>query len=255
MLLDNNIPDDMSSDVSGESSCELLDYVSDNLFGHTFNEIYKGINFYKFLHNDSNQYNIGLNVGTDTISHNEDTNDEFDDKGFYFCEEAKNHIFWNYYGTKVASVKIPDDAIVSIEDNRFKSNKIIIEEITNFTDIDDNFWINIVLNDYRALQHIKKQTNEIIELAIQQNGLALEYVINQTDEICSLAVKKNGRALQYVKNQTNEICILAIKQNGWALQYVETQTEEICSLAVKQTIYALDYVNDQQTKELCKLVV
>ena len=93
------------------------------------------------------------------------------------------------------------------------------------------------------MQYIIEPTDEIYELAIQQNGLALRYVDNKTDEICKLAVQQNGFALQYIVDQTDEICKLAVQQNGLALQYVETQTDEIYELAIQQNPEAIFWVD------------
>lgn len=49
-------------------------------------------------------------------------------------------------------------------------------------------------------------------LAIRQNYKALEYVKNQTEELCLEAIKYNYKALEYVKEQTEYLCLEAIKK-------------------------------------------
>jgi len=211
--------------------------------GNLFNTYHKGTKFYKFLNDDLKhydfEYKLGLNV--DILPFN--PIDECSGGGLYFCEESNCHIFWKDYGKKLALIEIPDDARVYVERDKFKADKIIIKDITNFDDVPDSFWINILSkNGY----------------AVHQNGYVLEYVKNQTEEICKLAVQHHGYALKYVKEQfkTEEICKLAVQQYGLALEYVKEQTDKICKLAVQQDGLALQYVKDPfLTEEICKLAV
>jgi hypothetical protein len=101
--------------------------------------------------------------------------------------------------------------------------------------------------DWKALEYVNEQTEEICKLAVQQDGYALQFVKEQTEEICKLAVHhKYGWALQFVKEQTEELCKLAVQQDGCALEFVKEQTEEICKLAVQRNWQALQYVNKKQ---------
>jgi len=246
--------------------------------GGEFNMLYKDTKFYKFLNNNLThhgfQYKLGLNI--DVLPFN--PSNKCSEGGLYFCEESKCYWYWSQYGHKLASVKIPDDAIIHIGDDKFKVNKLIIESIIYFRDVPNSFWINILPKNGYALEHVTDQTDELCKLAVNQNGYALQYVKNPTNELCVLAVQKYSGALQYVKdsmlteeicklavqqngvviscikNQTDELCKLAVQQNGLALNYVKKQTEEICMLAVQQNRLAIKYVKDQfKTEEICKL--
>lgn len=224
------------------------------LSGSEFNRIYHGINFYKFMNNDLKHfdftYKIGLNI--DTLPFNPVGRCE--KGGLYFCEESNCFLFWKHYGQKMTLITIPDDARVYIDEDKFKSDKIIIERILNFNEISDDFWINIFRKDPRALQFIKNQTEELCKEAVKRYGMYLSYIDNPTEEVCRLAVKQDGLALQFVKKQTDEICALAVQQTGQALSYVKNQTEGICKLAVAKYGYGLEHVK-VQTEEICKLAV
>ena len=71
------------------------------------------------------------------------------------------------------------------------------------------------------IKHIKFQTDELCEMAVEKDGMSLEFVINQTDKICEKAVKQNGLALQFVKNKNYALCFEAVKQNSKSLKYVD----------------------------------
>jgi hypothetical protein len=179
--------------------------------------------------------------------------------GIYFCEYEKMGRWLKYRGEQMIYyryVRVPDDAKVYIEKDKYKTDKLILTERKEIKEIIDmmteEMLLDIVKRDGYALEYIKNQTERICLEAVRNRGLALEYVIDQTKEICIIAVGRNGLALDYVKDRTPEICMAAVKQNGWALQYVkeENQTEEICIAAVQQDGLALKYVKNQ-TKDIC----
>jgi hypothetical protein len=103
--------------------------------------------------------------------------------------------------------------------------------------------------DYRTLQYIEYQTEEMCELAVQKSGIMLRYVKNKTERICKLAVNNDPWAFIYVDFQTEEICKLAVNLDGRLLKYVKMQTEEICEMAVKQNPSSLEYVKDLDLRD------
>ena len=226
--------------------------------GKYFNEIYDGINFYKFLNNDLKHYGMiykeGLNKDILPFTPTRDCTKG----GLYFCEESCCYLFWQRYGTKLAVIKIPDDAKVYVERDKFKSDKIIIEHIIEFKNVRDSFWVNILWKNGLALQYIKQQTLELCVIGINQNIDALQYINSefQTYAFARTAVQINGQALKYITNQTEDLCILAVQHFGKALVYVKTQTMQICMEAIQQNYSALEHVNKEfKTDELLKHVV
>jgi len=214
-------------------------------YSEIYKEIYhqnKNIQFYKFLnHNlihNNFQYKLGLNV--DIVPFN--PSGMCESGGLYFCEEAMCHHHWRGYdGKKVAIIEIPDDARVYEDGNKFKADKLIITEIIDFCDMPDDFWINILHKDYKALEYVKNQTDELCTLAIMQNGSAIQFVKNQTKELCELAINKDGTSLQYVRDQTDELCRSVVQKEGFRIQYVKNPTDELCDLAVQQILKTSSY--------------
>lgn len=205
------------------------------LTGSKFNEIYKGLKFYKFLNDELNhrgfRYGLGLNV--DSIPFN--PTNQCSAGGLYFCKDSDCHLHCMCYGNKLALVRIPDDAKVYVEYCKFKADKLIIDDITDFHNVSDDFWINILQKNGHALKHIKIQTEKLCKSAVQQNGLALQYVKDQTIEICKLAIQQDGRALQYVNKEFQiELCKLAVYEYGLALHYIKEPTGEIRILVTRQ---------------------
>ena len=135
--------------------------------------------------------------------------------------------------------------------------KLIQEDWRSLENIENQYeevCLESVKQDGLTLEYVKEQTPKICLEAVKENGYALKYVKEQIEEICLEAVKRSGRALQYIKEQTPEICLEAVKGNGYALEYVKEQTEEMCLEAVKQNGYLIEYVKEQ-TFEICLEIV
>ena len=214
--------------------------------------------FLKVLKENQEHYGLTYKLGINEDSLTFNPTGSCESGGLYFSINEYITKFCDL-GTKIAIIKLMDDALFYIEpnDDKFKTNKFIIEKIYTFQEFYTEYQkiaiIGIKYNN-EILQYVKEQTEELCKLAVQQNGDVLKYVKVQTDELCKLAVQKNGLALQYVNKQTNELCKLAVQQNGHALEYVKEQTDELCKLAVQQNGFALQFVKEQ-TEELCKLAV
>ena len=238
-----------------------MEFVKENKVysGEEFNEKYKEYEFYKLLRKDLTHYGYtykdGLNVDVNELNQKGGCSIG----GLYFTEKNKIPMWMNAYSF-ITKCFIPNDAKVCVGNNKFRSDKLIVD-INNKVDIydsliwyDDLFCKMAVQQDGCSLKYVKEQTEEICKLAVKHYGHALVYVKEQNEEICKLAVQQNGYALNYVKEQTEEICKIAVNQYGYALEFVKEQTEEICILAVRQNRNALRYVKEK-TKEICKLAV
>jgi hypothetical protein len=159
--------------------------------GEQFNKDYKDYKFVKLTnetenHNDF-QFQTGLNI--DRVKFN--PVGSCSPGGIYFTD-CNKYIRWLSYGGQsmywIRDVHVPYDAQVYVEKNKFKADKIILDE--------------------------RRPIGELIDWS--------------DNDMCKIPVQKNGNALQYVKNQTDEICKLAVQQDGYALEYVVTQTDDIC---------------------------
>jgi len=239
--------------------------------------------FYKFLNNDLThygfEYKLGLNVDTEPFK----PKDSCSKGGLYFCEEFKCNLYYQNYGHKLARVSIPDDAKVYVERDKFKADKIILEDIVDFNDVPDEFWLNMFPRSDRipddtinALQFIKKQPEQLCIRVVQTDGMALRFVKNPSEDVYRAAAKKNGLAIKLIKNPSEDVCIYAVRQNGLAIKFIENPSENVCRnaisydgrviryiknpsndmliLAIQQTAFALMYIHNQ-TEELCRIAV
>ena len=103
-------------------------YISKEISGKLFNELIGETKIYKILkdtlYHHNFQYKEGLNI--DTVVFN--PTNECKLGGLYFCEE-KFLINYIYYGIKIATVEILDDACVYVENKKFKADKLILSNI------------------------------------------------------------------------------------------------------------------------------
>ena len=224
------------------------------LTGIEFNAKYENTKFYAFINSKSRYYDdncknckIGLNeyrLPSNPLTYR--------DTGYSFYKESKCHLYFDKY-EKLASIKIPDSAVVYITNDMFRADKIYVKTIKDYNEVDDYFWVKIVFKNALALQYIKKQFPGLCEFVVKQNGFALQFVHKQTHEICYSAVCDDGLALQFVIEQTPDICEIAVQENGLALKYVKNPTENIYKFAIQQNEKALCYA--KQTDALCKWAV
>ena len=175
-----------------------------------------------------------------------------------------NFLFDNY------SYLLNNNNIKLIQNKFLLNNDIIIE-------INKELFKQVVKKDIRTLLFISdhKLSSEIIEVAVQKNGLALKYIkpilffkkyiyskqiiIN----IIEIAVKNNGLALRYIrsiflffsykyeysKEIITNIIKLAVQNNGLALEFIRKEylylTEDIIKYAVQNNGLALEFVDDK----------
>ena len=172
--------------------------------------------------------------------------------GLYLSEFRTFYSFDNPFNRSVflRQVVISDDALVYIDNDKFKANKIFLKE--KYFVEQHPLWIlreadslEIIKRDPYYLDFIVNQSSKIAFEVVKYFGMNLLFIKEQCHEICLEAVKQNGNALQFVKEQSLEICLEAVKQNGNALQFVKEQTDEICLAAVRQNGNALEYVKKQ----------
>jgi hypothetical protein len=115
---------------------------------------------------------------------------------------------------------------------------------------------------YKSLSNDVLLSDDIIRLAVQNNGLILQYISYNklTEEICELAVQNNGFAIQYIPDNkiTDEIIKLAVENNPYIIGYIheDKKTIEIIKQAVQIDGNTLQFIsNDKLTEEICKIAV
>jgi hypothetical protein len=211
--------------------------------GLEFNRLTKNIIFVKLMKSEHNynfypshekhfgfQYVTGLNI--DTIPFN--PNGFCKEGGLYFCECSKFYMYLDdedYEIKYIRRVLIPDDAMVYVERNKFKADRIILSEKKLISELNafnyESECLKFIEYNTIALRYIKNPSLKLRTKAFKKSLLALYYINGQIEEICLESVKINGMSLSFVKKQTLQICIEAVKQNRNATIYVDEKFKQI----------------------------
>ena len=242
-----------------------------NLSGAEFNSRFCSSETYWKLTTETG-YRDGLNID--------------DEIGITFANYTKIPMHYKFGHTHIRKVNIPYDATITIFDDEFKTNKIILSEGQLITDnndlcadilaytihvspsyfIEQNsfqkiFYDSIVYKLYVSAASFlttMETTDDLYKKILTKKGYMLALIKTPNLDLCKIAVTQDGNALKFVPDYllTKEICVTAIKQNPLALQYVGAilQTTELCELAVKLDGNALKYVVTQ-TPQIRKIAV
>ena len=81
-------------------------------------------------------------------------------------------------------------------------------------------------------------TDKLWARAIQKNGILIEHIIYDknicTEELIEMAVENNGLALQFINPKTEILCKKAFANTPYAIQYIPDPTNEMCEEALKR---------------------
>lgn len=92
---------------------------------------------------------------------------------------------------------------------------------------------------------------EVLNYALETNGLVLKYIKKKDLRTIKLAVQQNVSALDYVTHPRKFLVDYAFKKSGLALKYIENPTYAQCLDAVKRTPAAVEFVPPEfLTKEM-----
>lgn len=245
--------------------------------GSEFNSKTKHTRFIKFTNNNEIHHNLKYRKGLNIDYVEFKPIGESQEGGMYFSDEFNSMLWLDSTTVWYREVRIPDDALVYVEPNKYKANKFILgsrKPIKSFTINDIKAQKSIVKYDGMALEYISNQTDQLCETAILNNTTALQFVKKQTTEHCRLAIKKNPASILYVlkpnqelcdmaisydprtiryinkKYQTLDLCFSAVKSNPMLLRFCHKQNLDMCMYAVRSNGLALEYVNNQ-TKDIC----
>lgn len=119
-------------------------------------------------------------------------------------------------------VEIPGDALVYIDNLKFKTNKFKLkprhEIMSHPLWSNNNICLEALKFDYRIYHFIANPTPEINFQAVKLNGLLLEKIKkNQTQELVDLAIQDYPEAIRFAENQYKTIpnSLIAVKKRAY----------------------------------------
>lgn len=103
--------------------------------------------------------------------------------------------------------------------------------------INNEFNLKAVSLNGLILMNMKEEhkTEEVIETALKQNGLALSVVANPTDKMKWIALSANPGAIRYIESPTEEMMLYLVRKMGFHIRFIKNPTEDVCIEAVKDS--------------------
>lgn len=153
-------------------------------------------------------------------------------------EICKIAVTEDYRALQYVDEEMQTDEIIKIA---LKQDLTAIKYVKNNVKIAEE----MVKISYKLLDFITKQTDTMVQNALEQNPEAIQYVIDQKEKYCIKAVTASWTNLQYIKReyQTLSVCKTAIFENVEALKHVKDQNLEIIDYALTLSDEAKKYIN------------
>ena len=235
-----------------------------SLTGSQFINLYPNTLFWKLTNETETHHGLVYKTGL-TTDKKPFRRDLKCDGGIYFCSDDQLHLWIRHFMGKmkyIRSVMIPTTATISVEGNKFKTNKIILSERMDIWSDYDSIVKAGSANNYFQLVNPKVQTYAMCLDAVKWYGFNLRFVREdlQTDELCMESVKCYGKALQWVRFDliTKLMCETAVDNNKWAFEWVPYRFQDgtMCMIIIQFYGSLLRFVReDFQTEPMGAIVV
>ena len=225
-------------------------YIGICLSGRKFNLIFQDYLFVKLTNKKENhngfQFIDGLNVDTA-----EKRNGSCQPGYIYFCRYESIFNWLDYQKSMMVYfryVSLPDDAQVFCEEDKFKTDKIILSPRILISDLniwnDKEQYLSKLRAFPRLLKYIKNCPSSILIELLTKDGTLIKYLDSPNEDLCWTALMESPHALKYIKCQTEPMSMFAVQKDGKNLRFVLNQTEKIQILALEQSPFAIQYVKN-----------
>ncbi len=191
-------------------------------------------NYVKILPRDmkSKGFSYKEGINTDIIPWDENSK-----MGLHFCDFKYFPLFL-HHGELIADVKVLKNNPKIKTEYGYKSHRIEIINIRPISTLD-------IWKDIEFCMH-----------AVSLNGDSIKYVKKQTEDMANIAIKNNPYSLFYINQKiiNTSMCIEAVKQEGLTLAFVPDKLKNniIVQIAVGNNQYAEQYINSN--KAVCELL-
>ena len=223
----------------------LNNMIGQTITGKILNSIMEGIPFLKFMHDDDQHYGMKYVTGRNHDIEPFINSGQCEKGGIYFVTIGHFNEYYRLFGSlskeKYARrVRIDDDALIYIERNKLKCNKIILEDRMK----------KKVLVKKLITETLRNGHPEVIHQIIEIDGRSIKYIDQKimTHDMMIHGVKRDGLSIRYIdQNNKNidEIIMEAVKQNGMSLQYIDPKLiiDQIRMEAIKNHSMAVQFID------------
>uniref|UniRef100_A0A6C0EAE2 DUF4116 domain-containing protein n=1 Tax=viral metagenome TaxID=1070528 RepID=A0A6C0EAE2_9ZZZZ len=218
--------------------------------GKKFNELTKGKKFYKLTNeydtHFSFKYKNGLNIDTNKFN----PANTCSSGGLYFTDSS-NVSYWydrfNYEYKYIREVTVPNDALVYVEDLKYKADKIVVsgKSLIEKSDIwKNNDFINSLTHKMieEYFPKLKHQNKNLVKKVLHMIPEYIDFVKNRTVEYCRISLEKYGDAIKYIKNPTDDDYIKIIQRDISFLKYIKNPSAKVLEYVVRNYEDALNFI-------------
>jgi hypothetical protein len=203
--------------------------------------------FYKVLRNNlvhrGFRYKLGLNV--DIQEFNPEGSGE--SGGLYYTDLEHIADFLSF-GNLIAEVEPVGQIYVDPAGDRWKTDKLIIKNITPFYEWvskqSEEVQLAAVNHDSDNFLYISNPSEKVRLAAVQSYGALIHYIDNPSEEVQMAAIGRNEDNIRFIKNPSKAVQLAAVKGDISSIQFIENQTEEFRLEAVAYDGYAITYMEN-----------
>lgn len=110
-------------------------------------------------------------------------------------------------------------------------------------------WLALLENNARLISQIPQPTEEMMLLAVQQDGLLLQYIKEPTAVVCEAALRQNPKAIRFVKEPDEAMMLAAVRQSWLLLEYIKQPSPAVRRAALEQAGWAIRLLPDATEEE------
>lgn len=223
------------SEINGK---KLKQLESKTISGRQLKQILKGMPLLKFMNDNDQHYGMKYQTGFNEDYMIFENENNCSKGGIYVTTLDKYNIYVDSYGDCARRVEIEDDAMIYVENNKLKCNKVIlgprkfkyelIEELFDeyMENKSDEFKIKLLTKVPQFCQFIELTESMIID-AMENNIEIFSHLNNNmmTSGIMMKAVQIDGNLIQIIDPtmRTPELEFAAVKQSYEAIKYIDTK--------------------------------
>jgi ribosomal protein L12E/L44/L45/RPP1/RPP2 len=267
------------SQIDGKT---LEDLFGLTISGKQLKQILGSMPLLKFMHDDDQHYGMKYQTGANEDLLEFENSSSCSRGGIYVTTLDNCMHYVGSYGFYARQVSIDDDALVYVENDKLKCNKVTLGPR-----VEKNQLIRQLLSEFMNDNKSEDKEPGIIRMFDQSPALFRYIRIDDQNEDLAIRLIDRLRNCLYriydryifdrprismklieidgtwIKNVpehliTNEIILVAVKQNGFALRYVdhEQRTQEHIVAALKQNPDALVYLDkNEMTQQLVDIAI
>ncbi|ATZ80238.1 hypothetical protein BMW23_0180 [Bodo saltans virus] len=237
-----------SSTTSSSTTPSVQKHISYNQFMQSMQNTNQ--QFYKVVRNDMIHYNmhyhVGMNVEKPTF---DNYGNQMQSTGLSFS--SLQGLVENFnLGGSIALIKLCEDALFTIDNGKYKTNKFVIVNVMTTIDflkymlLKNQEFVKSVLVKHPCLYFFLEQTRDMSMHLISQNAKVFRYIHEPTDEMIIPAIQKNWEVIKYISDPSSIVCLLAVNTNFEALKYIKNPSFEICKNAIEKNAMAILHIEN-----------